>query len=137
MIPKDGFKNLDGLKLKKLDSDITIERKVNIFGNKIIISRKDKDKYRPVNISSFFYGTEPEVPDDSNNYLNSKMDLHITDIASFPNFKISYFLKQTFEQYQGSNSRTKYKFQKIKLLVSDKEAYLIYPNVMGRIYKNT
>ncbi|WP_340201667.1 hypothetical protein [Ascidiimonas sp. W6] len=136
MIPKGGFENLKELNLVKMNSNIIIERKVSLFENKVIITRLDQDKYRPQNSSSFFFGSEPEVPDDSNSDLNSKMDLRITDIASFPNFKISYFLKQTFEQYHGSNSKTRYKFQKIKLLVNNEEAYLIYPNGMGRIYKN-
>ena len=145
-VAENGYKELNGKITKEeyfrrsnimtpLKSEIIIERKHSLLENKIIISRKDNKKISKYLSGSFFYGSWAEIPDSSKTDEFSQITLKITDIGKFEGFNISYFLKQNVEQYY-SGSRRIYKYKGIKLMVSDKEARLIYPNGMARIYLN-
>lgn len=127
------FKRLNVL--TPIKSDIFIERKHSLFENKIIINRKDYKKIDKFGSSSFFYGSWAEIPDSSNTEEYSSIALNITDIGKFDGFDISYFLKQNVEQYYSASRRV-YKHKGIKLMVKQKEARLVYPNGMSRIYLN-
>jgi hypothetical protein len=63
------------------------------------------------------------------------MSLPIIGIGKTANFNMTYVLKQNFEQHY-SNYKKSFKFKNIKLLLNKNEAYLIYPNGMGLIYRN-
>ena len=134
-IGENGFKNFKEQKLTKLISNIVIERKTSIFENKISIKRKDEYSIKPEWGFSFFEDFKPKIPDNQNSELNSKMVLHITEVRQSQNSAIVFVLRQKYDQHTAKDIRT-FKFNNIKLIIKKNEAYLIYPNGMGRLYRN-
>ncbi|MEN3324808.1 hypothetical protein VP395_13805 [Mariniflexile soesokkakense] len=125
-----GFKDLDLSKLKKLSSKIVIERHIYTTSpDRIVIHRFDEVE----NPSGLRFFKPLEVPDKVNKDRKSTIELKITAPTTVKNSNMVYTLSQNITIYEGSAS-TLYKLKGIKLIISDVEAYLVYPNGMGRIY---
>jgi len=123
------------------ESKIIINRNTNLVSDVLYFTRENlyKTKVNPPLFSFFGYGSvnssnKVYVPDGPKSNEKTTMKLSFVELVSFKDNFFTYKLKQKIIVHSSKVDYT-YKIDNIKLITNHKIAYLVYPNGMGRIYK--